>query len=384
MRASTEGFAAVGRRYYQRGYTAFPVDGKTAITSWKRFQRRQPYLHEINAWERNFPSAGTAVAFGPGNNGLVGLDIDLDEPSEAAAANEIADEILGRSPVTRVGRWPRSMRVYRGNRISNASYGKIEILARGRYGVLHGVHPITGEPYRHVGTDYLFDIKAGDLPPITPNQIKALQSELVSARLIAPHAGPNGVRSGPTGLTLQEALAGVSIGQRHRAVSCVAYAYRGSGRSLEDALTAAETAAKRCTPPYCARKTAAVVEWAYSHLPPGLPSDTVPRVLRVAHSRAVLAPFPPTGAGSPRYRVFLALCQDLQGYRGDRPIVLPQPQLAQLLDCSQPGVGTLITKAIHEGHLVVEDGRYAIGRRAKSYRFIADAGPTATFTNSNR
>lgn len=374
MRASTEGFSEVGRRYYQRGYTAFPVEGKTAITPWKRFQRRQPYLHEVDAWERNFPSAGTAIAFGPGNNGLVGLDLDFDQPSEAATANEIADEILGRSPINRVGRWPRTMRLYRGRRVVNTNLGKVEILARGRYGVLHGVHPITQEPYRHVGTDYLFDIKPGDLPPITPNQIKTLQSELVAAGLIALHDGPNGARSGATGLTLREALAGVSIGQRHQAVSCVAYAYRGYGRSLEDALAAAETTARRCTPPYSGRKAAEVVHWAYSHLPPGQPSDTVPRILRVAHSRAVLAPFP-AGAGSPRYRDFLALCQDLQRFRGARPIVLPQPQLAQLLGCSHQAVSKMIATAVLSGDLARETDHYEIGKKAKTYRWLGAGAP---------
>jgi hypothetical protein len=347
------------------GWGVFPADrGKGTSIRWKPYQRRHPYYVEVSRWQREHPTAGVALPFGPANGDTIGCDLDTDDPIEAAQMNEIVNCVFGPSPIVRVGQWPRTLRLYRGQRIGSGRVGSLEILGRGHYAVLYGVHPDTREPYRHVGRAELLDLKPTDLPTITPSQVRALCRELEGSQ---PPLHRTGV-IGPTGLRLFDAMKGASKGQRHIAMFCIASAYRGYGRSRREALEAVRQASARCIPPYAQKHAEDIVDWVFVHLPPGFPTETTPRVLRIAHMRATTAPWP-MERGSLRYRQFLAMCADLQQSRGDIPIALPQPALATILACSHQAVSKMIAKAVCAQLLQVADPNYEKGRQAKLYRF---------------
>jgi len=54
----------------------------------------------------------------------------------------------------------------------------MRLLARGPYAILYGLHPLTGEPYRQVGSKQLLDTKPFHLPVITSRQVDAFRLEL--------------------------------------------------------------------------------------------------------------------------------------------------------------------------------------------------------------
>ena len=91
----------------------------------------------------------------------------------------------------------------------------------------------------------------------------------------------------------------------------------------------------------------------------------MPEILRVSFNRAL--------AGRrfhrrDRYEVFIAMCREMQVYLGDKPIALPQPALTRVLRCSHQAVSRLIHRALTDDLLLLEQGHYRPGRRAKLYR----------------
>ncbi|MGE0602214.1 MAG: bifunctional DNA primase/polymerase [Xanthobacteraceae bacterium] len=182
------GYALVGAKLVERGYSAIPIMPGTkrpghmrggewiGMDDWRdKYTKRLPTQFEIDIWSRT--EAGVCVVCGPASHGLVGIDIDTDDEKIIAAF----DEILPATPVAKRGQKGET-RFYLAPEIAasksynlhdpkfitasnpNGRYRVCDIIGPGRQTVLPPtIHPDTHEPYRWIGAA-LEDFDPDDLP----------------------------------------------------------------------------------------------------------------------------------------------------------------------------------------------------------------------------
>ncbi len=107
------------------------------------------------------PPQGTPTDSKRSATALAGVDVDVLQPELAAAVAECAKQILGPTPLVRIGRAPKVLLAYRLQRSLNkmqtpgfyfsddltVKETKVEVLLRGQHFVGYGVHPDTMSPY---------------------------------------------------------------------------------------------------------------------------------------------------------------------------------------------------------------------------------------------
>jgi len=124
----------------------------------------------IDIWA-NYPGCGIGIACG-GKTGVIGVDIDVLDAEIAGAIRRKFEEMLGETPLVRVGKAPKCMLVYRvTERMEKLSYQPIEVLATGQQFVAWGVHPDTGLPYTWP-KESPTETTVESLPLVTPAQVR--------------------------------------------------------------------------------------------------------------------------------------------------------------------------------------------------------------------
>jgi hypothetical protein len=142
---------------------------------WTRHCDRPTTLNEVEIWEK-WPDCAVGIACGF----VVGIDIDVLDAELAHRLEALAREMLGDTPLLRIGKAPKRLLVYRTEvPFSGPKRAPLEILAHGRQFVAFALHPDTGRPY--------------DWPEESPlsvslDQLPAVTGEGVGAWLEAAHA----------------------------------------------------------------------------------------------------------------------------------------------------------------------------------------------------
>ena len=159
---------------------------RPAIPGWQRFNRKPPDDAQIGEWIRKHPDGGVGLAYGPDN--VVGVDLDWVDPATAAAAWGITCDILGPTPLIRIGLPPKRLALYRaepGMAPIGKSFGGFEFYTRSAQTVLFGIHPVAGRPYEWPGLSPLH-LSPGDLPVVSHDRLSALISKLAPYRVASP------------------------------------------------------------------------------------------------------------------------------------------------------------------------------------------------------
>lgn len=373
MNTFVERFSNVAEPLLRKGWSPIPCTGKAPWVPWKEYLHRQPSDLEVRAWSMDYPTANTAIVLGT-VPGVVAVDFDEDDVVEAMRLGEAADEILGPSPVVRVGRYPRHVRLYRARRVRSRRFGNIEVLGQGHLIMAYGIHPDTDEAYRYPG-DALINLRPTDLPRITARQVEQLRDEVLRLDAQVPQHGAIRGMEHSSDLTLDECLGGVKQGHRNQAMVKIAAIFRAAGKPEAEAIKAVLDAASRCSPPYPTRDAESAVRWCYRAVPAG-PSQTrnprgdspppIPRVLRIAKHRAEERLDPMVG-GSRLYQTLIAMARDLQNLTGAAPIGVPQPTFARLLKCTPQYVSMMLRRAQRDGFLTLANPAYKPGAVSKLY-----------------
>jgi hypothetical protein len=107
---------------------------------------------------------------------LVFIDCDILDPALATDTATIADAIFRPTPLIRIGRAPKWVRIYRcapASAIRSHRAHPIEVLCGSGQILAFGIHPDTGEPYRWVGEHSPRTLPADDpcIPLITGKQL---------------------------------------------------------------------------------------------------------------------------------------------------------------------------------------------------------------------
>lgn len=128
----------------------------------------------------------------PGNTGLLcgrllGIDVDVPEPVLAQQVDDLAERMLGATPLRRIGKAPKLLRCYRVPEpmpkvetpelfLPDGTKAQVEVLASGQQFVAYGIHPETGRDYEwpESGPDVVpFD----GVPEVTESAIRAFVAE---------------------------------------------------------------------------------------------------------------------------------------------------------------------------------------------------------------
>lgn len=132
---------------------------------------------EISRWsraQRNCTNTGLLCG------DIVGVDIDVPVDHLAVEIEALAREMLGDTPLKRIGRAPKLLLVFRAEQafdkvqtpellLPDGTVTRVEVLATGQQFVGFGVHPGTKAEYVWPGRSRL-DVGAGDLPAVSHEQ----------------------------------------------------------------------------------------------------------------------------------------------------------------------------------------------------------------------
>jgi len=128
-------------------------------------------------WSIKYPDHSVGFACG-GASQIWALDIDADRAEDASRIEQITDHFIGSTPLVRIGKKPRSLRVYRSLEPVKSTKGELlDVLGAGRQFVGLGTHQKTGQPYQWLDESPL-NYEASALPTTTNEALTALLSAL--------------------------------------------------------------------------------------------------------------------------------------------------------------------------------------------------------------
>ncbi len=197
---------------------AFKWGEWTHAEGWQEQYAAPPEDSVLAEWS-GWPQSGVGICCGF----VVGIDIDATDPAEALAADLKAREMLGETPLVRIGNFPKRMLVYRTAapfKSFNRSAPDVQILALGRQFVAFGVHPITRKPYQWLSGSPA-DIDLTDVPEITEAQVHAFMAACGNGKASAPQqlrpvgAGQSARGQRGTAEAIAEALAYIPNAELH-------------------------------------------------------------------------------------------------------------------------------------------------------------------------
>ena len=198
-------FAAVAQQVAGRGWRPFPglqTSKRPAMTEW-------PGLN-LYDWD-DADLAATIVDYQPADNfccclavqqEIVALDADITDSEHAAFAAKLADDILGVTPLVRIGLAPKCIRIYRASDlIKSRKVHPIEIFSGSGQFVAFGWHAKAGRPYSWPYESPLTtDTDSRTMPAVTRAQLERFTYELfkiVPRRLLPTRQGRPGGTGGP-------------------------------------------------------------------------------------------------------------------------------------------------------------------------------------------
>lgn len=225
---------------------------RPAGTNWQQLEDTSPA--EIRGWAARYPDAT--------NTGLLTrwfpvVDIDVLDPDLSATIQRMAREMLGRTPLTRIGQPPKAAMVYRtdtpfGKRKvgwTGANAGAVEILGHGQQLVIDGEHPGTRRAFYWLDHSIL-DVTPDDIPAVTDTAmdafIRAVEAEIERLGLPLVRRRDDEASRGPAGATPTAVIEGA----RNSTLSSLAGTMRRRGLG-EAAILAALRVHNRehCRPP---------------------------------------------------------------------------------------------------------------------------------------
>ncbi|MFH5926566.1 AAA family ATPase [Roseomonas xinghualingensis] len=151
-----------------------------------------------------------------GNTGIccgkvIAVDVDVSDARLAARVVRLVGSTLGRTPLQRIGRAPKTLLLFRAivpipkqawPTTASGDAPRIEVLSKGQQFVASGVHPGTRQPYRWIGFTPE-DVPYHDLPLVGPEQIATFMEEI--KRLFPTSLGVAGDATATTATTPDDA-----------------------------------------------------------------------------------------------------------------------------------------------------------------------------------
>jgi hypothetical protein len=195
---------ACRRCLFAAGYSPLPVNGKAPpVPGWQDIVATNDI---ISAWEDKYPDA-TNTGILTGNTPAI--DIDVLDPAIADELQQIAERMIGTSPI-RIGQAPKRAMLFRTDepfdKVSTPIFTspgdrthKVEILGRGQQIVVYGIHPDTHSPYTWQGGEPGPQLERDALMPFSVEQASEFivaATQCMSGHGWSPKKKPNGDAGG--------------------------------------------------------------------------------------------------------------------------------------------------------------------------------------------
>ena len=206
-------FAAVAMQLAERGYRPFPGLQETkrpAMKGWNGLNAA--------AWDLADLAAATTEYLPPDDYccclaiqpELVAIDLDITEPSEADHADRLADAILGKTPLTRIGFAPKQIRIYRnGSDVRSLKLHPVEVFAGTGQVVGFGWHARANRPYLWpLASPLELSADSEQIPAISRTQLDRFTGDLF--KVVPRRLMPN-LQGNPTGFNVSQ-----TVGERLR------------------------------------------------------------------------------------------------------------------------------------------------------------------------
>ena len=148
------------------------------ISGWEAYSQSEPTDFEINLWGTRYPDAGIGLVSGP--DGVIAVDLDFLDAAKSVRARHIANDMLGATPLVRVGQAPKTMMFFRADvnlDPGGRAFGGYELYRHSGQVVLYSVHPDTRQPYRWIEARPE-DISPSDLPVIFQSMLDAFKTAM--------------------------------------------------------------------------------------------------------------------------------------------------------------------------------------------------------------
>ena len=156
-------FAMAGPMVRAQGWSIFPQErvgkrrpGRTrkGAIQWGSLCDQAVSDEDMALWRKDCSQLNVACAFGPASGNAFALDIDCMDEAVSARVQAIAAEVLGLSPLRRIGRAPKIALLYRHDgggpprsqsvELDGLESCKVEVLGPGKSLTFHGLHHETG------------------------------------------------------------------------------------------------------------------------------------------------------------------------------------------------------------------------------------------------
>ncbi len=193
-------FAAVAMRLAERGYRPFPGIQETkcpAMRGWNGLNSAPWDLDDLDAAIVEYQPSDDYCCCLAIQPELVAIDLDIVEPSQADYANRLADAVLGKTPLTRIGLAPKQVRIYRnGSDIRSRKLHPVEVFSGTGQVVGFGWHARADRPYLwSLASPLELSPDSEQVPVISRAQLDRFTSDLfkVVPRRLMPnrHGRPN-------------------------------------------------------------------------------------------------------------------------------------------------------------------------------------------------
>jgi len=190
-----EKYPNIALKLFQRGWVTVPANGKRClIKGWQHYGKK-PFITENDIREFSTKHAqskfgtNTSHVFGP-DSPLVAIDIDISDHATTKRVAIAAWNILGSTPLVRVGKSPKCALFYRKasseydqpkkefeQKILQPRGTPVEVFATSGQMVWFGIHPETQRPYSWLRYSPL-DLSPNEVPILEPDCLHRFLSQL--------------------------------------------------------------------------------------------------------------------------------------------------------------------------------------------------------------
>ncbi len=230
-------FAAVAQPLAEQGWRPFPglqATKRPAMRGWSGLNRSEWDGADLAAAVAYYQPAEDFCCCLAVPSEVVAIDLDIVDQEHAAAADRLANDILGKTPLVRIGFAPKQIRVYRsGDPIRSRKLHPLEIFSGSGQIIGYGWHDKAERPYSW--PDYSpLDMSADSdaIPRVTRAQLDRFSTELfkvVPRRLMPVRQNRLGGTGGPQTIGERLAMLTTLHGGWRRAPSCSAKPLKAAG-----------------------------------------------------------------------------------------------------------------------------------------------------------
>jgi hypothetical protein len=198
-------FAAVAQQLAERGWRPFPGRQETkvpAMYGWPGLNQAEWDPADLAATVDEYQPSAAYCCCVAVQKEVAAIDIDILNPVHAAIAAGLADKILGRTPLIRIGFAPKCIRIYRsGGGVRSRKLHPLEVFAGSGQFVGYGWHQKAERPYIWPNASPL-DLNADstEIPTVSKVQLDAFTDQLfkvVPRRILPTRQFHPGNRGGP-------------------------------------------------------------------------------------------------------------------------------------------------------------------------------------------